>query len=144
MTKCRSIGLAVLAMVCGASLTGCITATSDPSNGYPIFEREQTAEDHLPDSFDELSLEEYDLESSRYSGSHEDVDYYLIRMNDSNERTGFCLAIAAEVNPMIGCGGSGGGSIGGSGVRTAEFMPEPAVSTEGWVSVSDNVRVSAN
>ena len=140
-SRTRAIGLTLLAIVCGSVLTGCLAPTPNAASGYPIFDRDQTTEDELPDYFDAIDLSQYDLSTTRYSGSLDDVDYFLLRTNDSNETYGFCLAIASADNPMVGCAGVGGGTLGGQGLDNAEFMPEPVTADDGWVTVSENVRV---
>jgi hypothetical protein len=140
-TLIRAGALSVLAVLCASALSGCAAPTENSLIGYPVFDREQTEEDQLPSSFDQLDLVGYDLTTVRFSGSHNDVNYYLLRTYNADPGTGYCLAIGSGENPIIGCAGVGGGSVGGDGLATAEFMPGPAITIDDWFSVSDNVRV---
>ena len=130
-----SISVATLALL--TIITGCTT-----SNGYQIFDREQTAEDKLPAVFNEkLVLDEFDLSTSRFSVTHDGVDYYLIRKaEDSADGPMQCLAVADPLWPSIGCG-SDGVTLSGGGLDTVQLVPAPAQDSDEWTAISDNVRV---
>ena len=142
--RSRAAGLITLALVCGASLTACLGpgggVSVDEPSGYPIFDRDQTPDDILPSDFDEIDLSEFDESSSRYSGTHDDVDYFLLRGLDSPDSS-YCLATAAGEGSQIACSGPQGLTSNSYLTVEAPMMPEPAISADGWMSISDNVRV---
>ncbi|PRY69151.1 hypothetical protein B0I08_103358 [Glaciihabitans tibetensis] len=139
----RGAVVTVLAVVCGMSLSACIGpggySVFDDQAGYPAFAEEQSAADVLPPDFDELDLAQFDPDTSRYSGSYNDADYFLIRMTEDTGG-GHCLAVAAGINSSIVCGGDMATLSYDGGVE-AQLMPAPAISADGWTSISDNVRV---
>ncbi|WP_166878843.1 hypothetical protein [Salinibacterium sp. ZJ450] len=130
-----SVAIGALALL--TVITGCTA-----SGGYPIFDREQTAEDELPAVFDKMDLGEYDVASSRFSATHEGVDYYLIKEVDAAGRPTECVAIADPEWPVIGCGAYS--VVSGIGVDEVQLVPAPAQDDDEWTAISDNVRVKAD
>jgi hypothetical protein len=129
----RRFGCGVSAVLLLLVLTAC-TGVS----GYPIFDREPTAADELPPSFDDIDMSEYDLSTVRWSASHESVDFYLIRTTDGMST---CLAVAAAEQSSVACGGAAGVTVGAPGVYDAQLVHAPAVDGDGYTAVSENVRV---
>jgi hypothetical protein len=79
----------LLHSLCFPVVTGCTA-----SRGYPMFDREQTAEDELPAEFDKLELDEFDLTTSRFSAT-QGVDYYLVKRAEAADGGPTeCVAIA--------------------------------------------------
>jgi len=133
MPRLRS--LVLLAAVLGVALTGCAGQAA-----YPDFDREQTADDRLPDDFP-VETDEFDLSTTRYVGSHEDIDYFLIKPEDGADAVGPCLVVIAPTGPVIGCGGKPL-TVGSEG-NEASLAPAgmPAGEAEGWTRLSENVVV---
>ncbi|WP_167047576.1 hypothetical protein [Salinibacterium sp. ZJ454] len=128
--------VAVVALALLTVVTGCTA-----SRGYPIFDREQTAEDELSAVFDKLELDEFAAATSRFSATHDGVDYYLIKR--AGEAAGAeCVAIADPEWPLIGCGDFA--VVSGQGVGATQIVPAPAQDDEEWTAISDNVRVRAD
>jgi hypothetical protein len=125
---------AVLLLV-ALALTGCA------QQGFSVLDTEQTEKDELPTTFDGIDLSGYDTSSSRFAGSYEGSDFYLVVPEG---KLSPCLAITGDNGTMIACGGDGGGGTleaeVSDGVRV-QLMTEPAVEGDGWTVVSDNIRV---
>ena len=113
-------------------LAGCATG-----DGFPIFDREPTAQDGLPSDFPDIDLESYDADSIRFAGSYEDVDLFVIRMENGTP----CLLVEAGQRSVIGCGG-GSVDVSSQGVGTFRLGPAPMPSQDGWTVVSENVQAS--
>lgn len=130
----RSSMIAVAGVAAGLvalSMTGCA------AGGYSIFERPQTAHDRLPRAMvDSMDLSDFNLSTSRFSASHEGVDYYLVKPSEGT--MGPCIALVGEAGPSISCAGSGL-SVGTD--PEVQLVPEPPVEGRGWVAISDNLRV---
>lgn len=93
--------------------------------------------------FDKLELDEFNVATSRYSATHEGVDYHLIkRAENADSGPTECVAIADPEWPVIGCGDFT--AVGGQGVGPAQLVPAPAQDDDEWMSISDNVRVKAD
>jgi len=119
-----------------ALLSGCA-----PSTEFAIFEREQTANDVLPDSFSGLELSEDSLESSRLSGTYGDLTIYLVRGGDAPGGLAPCLAIDAASGPGVFCGGIDGEvSTRFPGGTVIELVGDREPEDAGWTSVGPNVR----
>ena len=114
-------------------LAGCTAG-----DGFPIFDREPTAQDELPSDFPDIDLEGYDVESLRFAGSHEDVDLFVIRMENGTP----CILVEAGQRSSIGCGSGGSVEVSTPGVGTFRLGPAPMPSTEGWTVISENVQAS--
>ena len=114
-------------------LAGCATG-----DGFPIFDREPTAQDGLPSDFPDIDLESYDADSIRFAGSHEDVDLFVIRMENGTP----CLLVEAGRKSSIGCGGGGSVEVSTPFVGTFRLGPAPMPSQDGWTAVSENVQAS--
>lgn len=131
---------ASMAMALGIALalTGC-TAPND----FPVFDRAQAETDKLPAIFDEIDLTEYDQSTSRFSGEHNGVRYYLILREGGDPIGAPCLAVAAAANPGITCGGPEGLTTSSEAdpKYEAQLVPSPATDGDGWRAISDNVRV---
>jgi hypothetical protein len=133
MTKTRLIG-PVVGVAAVLLLGGCA------GSGFSVMDSERTAEDELPDFLvDSMELDDYDLDSSRLSGSHEGIDFYLVT---STEMDVPCLAVAdAEYGSWIACGGGGEVETSVIGRFDVQLVREPAVEADGWTVISDNLRV---
>jgi hypothetical protein len=125
----------LLAAVLGVALPGCAGQAD-----YPAFDREQTADDLLPQDFP-IETDEFDLSTTRYVGSHEDIDYFLIKAEDGADAGGPCLVVIAPAGPVIGCGGTPL-TVGSAG-NEASLAPAgtPAGESTGWTRLSENVVV---
>jgi len=124
--------LVMLAAVLGLLLSGCAD--------YPSFEREQTSDDQLPDDAG-LELDDFDLSTLRFEGSHEGVDYFLVEATDEMTAGGPCLIIDDPAGAVIGCGQ--GPLTVTSAAHAAAVAPVgvPAGEAEGWTRISENVAV---
>lgn len=71
------------------------------------------------------------------------IDFYLIRGNSDHYDSVPCLAAAAGPHSAIACSGPTGGVTSGSPAYQAQLVQEPAIDGDGWVAISDNVRVPA-
>jgi hypothetical protein len=133
-SKLRLPSLLVLVAALGVALSGCA------GSEYPAFDHEQTAEDELPADFS-VPLDEYDLSTLRSAGTHEDVDYFIIRMKDEADAGGPCLVIDDPVGAVIGCGLGPltVNSVGHAAVLAAAGVP--AGEAKGWTRISENVTV---
>ena len=114
-------------------LAGCASG-----DGFPIFDREPTAEDELPSDFPDIDLDGYDVDSIRLAGSHEDVGLFVIRMENGTP----CLLVEAGPKSSIGCGGGGSVEVSTPGIGTFRLGPAPMPSQHGWTVVSENVQAS--
>ncbi|GAB2460306.1 hypothetical protein HD599_001217 [Conyzicola lurida] len=131
MTKTRLIG-PVVGVAAVLLLAGCA------GSGFSVLDREQTAEDELPDRMvDGMELDEYDLESSRFSGTHNGVDFYLVRNEDMDDP---CLAFSGDNDFELGivCGGEVQTTISGF---DAWLVRDTAASNDEWTAISDNLLV---
>jgi hypothetical protein len=134
MTKPHRISSAPSALlVLGVLLlTGCTQA------GYLVLDRERTAQDELPADFERVDLDGYDLSTSRYSGSYQDTDFYVLLPEG---KLAPCLALSGAGGPVIVCGGDGAVETRLPDGTRVQFGPEPAVGGRGWAAISDNIRV---
>lgn len=133
----RLPSIVLLAAALGLALSGCAGASD-----FPAYDREQTADDELPAGFD-VELDEFDPASTRSAGSHEGVDYFLIKAAGGVDMGAPCLVMVAEdLSGAIGCGGDGRASL-RSGATEAAMAPagEPAGDPTGWTRISENVAV---
>jgi hypothetical protein len=91
----RALGLAAVAAVLVAALTGCI------DSGYPDPHGERGPEDAFPASADYETVD-YDFSTSLKSASYEGIDVYLVWPTDSGPNTGGapCLALVAETSSI--------------------------------------------
>jgi len=123
----------LLAAALGVALSGCAGQAD-----YPVFDREQTADDLLPHGAT-IDTEIYDLSSTRAAGSADDAEFFLVKNADMD--AGPCLVIVAAGEAAVGCAGSGL-VLEYGGVKAA-LAPkgEPAGEYKGWTRVSDYVTV---
>ena len=129
----RPVLVVAVAGLLAAGLVGCV-----PSDGFPIFDREPTAADALPDDFPEIELDDYEIDSLRFVGSHEDVDIFVVRLDDGMP----CIVVAAGPKSSIGCGGGGSVDLSVQGLGTYRLGPAPVYADSGWTIISENVAVS--
>jgi hypothetical protein len=131
MTKTRLIA-PLVGVAAVLLLAGCA------GSGFSVMDSERTAEDELPDRMvDGMELDEFDLSSSRLSGSHNGVDYYLLRNPDMDDP---CLAFSGVNDYELGvvCGGEVQTTVSGVDVW---LVRETADSNDEWTAISDNLLV---
>jgi len=119
-------------------LFGVLVLTGCTQPGYSVLDSEQTADDELPSAFDQLELESFDVSTSRFSGSYQDTDFYVLLPQG---KLAPCLALAGEGGPVIVCGGDGAVETRLPDGTRVQLGPEPVVGGRGWAAISDNVRV---
>ena len=129
----------LLAAALGVALSGCAGAS------YPVFEQEQTADDLLPTDFP-VETDEYDLSTTRHVGSHEGVEYFLVKRNDNETGGAPCVVVVGDdpYGSIIGCsGGDGRVTVGPGGGSQAALAPagEAVGEAEGWTRVGDYIAV---
>ena len=127
----RSILIISLAIV-SLSLTGCVPSA------YPAFDRPASEKDTLPSEIGEIEIEGVDVDSARYAGTYDGFDIFILRAG-----TGYCIAVAAGKYSSAACGG---GVLTMSAARLFEvqLVPEPARDGDGFVAISENIRVNPN
>ena len=128
--------LLTLAAALGVALSGCA------GSAYPAFDRDQTVADELPDDLT-VETDGYDLSTTRFAGTHEGVDYFIVKARDEADAGGPCVVILEPVGAVIGCGTGTGpltvSSVGHSAVFS--IAGAPAGEAEGWTRISENVVV---
>jgi len=133
-SKLRLPSLLMLAAALGVALSGCA------GSAYPAFDREQTAADQLPDDLT-VETDGYDLSTTRFVGTHEGVDYFIVMAEEEADAGGPCLAILDPVGAVIGCG-AGPLTVSSVGHTAAiAAVGVPAGEAEGWTRISENVVV---
>ena len=133
--KIRRLGFVALSVAIAGLLAGCTG-----SDSYELFDRPATTKDELPALFGE-EFDEYADFASRFSASHDGVDYYVLRDEDALPGAMlYCVAVAAE-KPLIACSGSEGVTASGAGVPEVRLVPTDAQSGEGWIAISENLLV---
>ena len=135
-SKLRLPSLLMLAAALGVALSGCA------GSAYPAFDREQTAADQLPDDLT-VETDGYDLSTTRFAGTHEGVDYFIVKAKDEADAGGPCVVILEPVGAVIGCGtGTGPLTVSSVGHTAAiAAVGVPAGEAEGWTRISENVVV---
>lgn len=108
-------------------------------SGYPAMDRPATADDVLPADFDPMDLSGLDRESARFEATYDGIDYYIVR----DDNGGVCMAVAAGESSITACG-EGNVSAGVPGVFSAQLVAEPARDADGYIAISDNIRVKPN
>jgi hypothetical protein len=121
--------------VAGLVVLGAAGCTA--GGGFPIFDREPTDADALPNDFPAMKLDDYDLDSLRFVGTHDDVDLFVVRMVDGQP----CLLIASDARSSISCGGGGSVETSVGGGDTYRLGPAPMILETGWTTVGENVAV---
>jgi len=133
-SKLRLPSLLMLAAALGVALTGCA------GSAYPAFDRDQTAADELPDDLT-VETDGYDLSTTRFAGTHEGVDYFIVKARDEADAGGPCVVILDPVGAVIGCG-AGPLTVSSVGHTAAiAAVGVPAGEAEGWTRISENVVV---
>lgn len=119
-----------------AAATTLLLAGCSDTDGYAVFDREQNADDRLPELPD-YAVEDVEVDSARHVGDHDGVGLWLIR---SVEEPGICLLAYADEKAWVsGCGGVSGVGLTGTGVGSFWAVPDGQTSEDGDVQVSENI-----
>lgn len=128
----RHVRWGLVLVACTIALSGC------SGNAYPIFDREATDADAMPDDLASFVGDDFDIDSFRLSASYGDADLYLVKTTEGIP----CLGIAAGSRSTISCAAGGLLGAGSAGVGSFEMGPAPIGERDGWTVLSDNIRVS--
>ena len=124
---------AVLLAAAALLLSGC--APSD----YPIFDREASEEDFLPTEVETLwtdgQLDLLERDTIRHAATWKSIELFLAR----DPKGGVCLVIWDGAESSMACGGA---ILGVSNTDSRfEVQPAPIGEKDGWIVLSENIRV---
>ena len=117
-------------LILGLTVAGCAEVSE-----FPAFDRAPTAVDKLPSTFDNVETSQFDADDIRFAGRYKGTDLYLMRQD-----TGMCIGVSTDGTAAYGCGDIGLEFTHGGGVE-AQLVYAPAIATEGWTTIGDNIRV---
>ncbi|NYF09871.1 hypothetical protein HDC94_001027 [Leifsonia sp. AK011] len=133
----RERRLALLFMI---GLTTMVLAGCSLPSAYPDLDREAGPDD-VSEGFAERypdDLENIDLDSVRWVASDGDIDLYLMRQRLG----GICLEVKGNERQYgLSCSGGEGGLTVQSRTGTYQVRPAPMPEEDGWLVLSENVRV---
>ncbi|CDJ99884.1 hypothetical protein MIC448_1930006 [Microbacterium sp. C448] len=126
--------------------SGSMTEDAEPFSDIAAYARPRTAQDELPAEKLDGGYDNLRPETSRYVGTHDDIDYWIVRGVDEGS---ICMVIDVRdrTDGYTGCGGI---TLWGYWIRTsapglleAQIGP-PGSAPEGWIELDENLSVNPN
>lgn len=125
--------------VAGVVAASLLLAACASGTGYSDLDREATEADVLPTELPDDATENWDADSVRFVGEHDDVRYYVARRMDPS---GTCVLSYASTTDWFGACGGALGVTGRGGGRTVVLAPDGSEELESGVRVGENVAVT--